>query len=153
MSGTPFQIVNECDVHELVESLNLCTGFEPMFDPLFHSNPMIKNNNNCYAHAALALKTSTPHMHNTKMQPGNRAENLLEHVQKQSKDDCTRLRNLIGADWHAHDLQISKVTRIRFGLNKMYANMYINMCSGHKGSVKLLHGRSIHGRIFILMDI
>ena len=31
------------------------------------------------------------------------------------------------------DLQVSQVTRIRFGLNKMYANMYVNVCSGHSG--------------------
>ena len=31
------------------------------------------------------------------------------------------------------DLQVSQVTRIRFGLNKMYANMYVHVCSGHTG--------------------
>ena len=38
------------------------------------------------------------------------------------------------------DLQVSQVTCIWFGLNKMYANMYINVCSGHKGCERLLHG-------------
>ena len=38
------------------------------------------------------------------------------------------------------DLQVSQVTCIWFGLNKMYANMYINVCSGHTGCGKLLHG-------------
>ena len=37
------------------------------------------------------------------------------------------------------DLQVSQVTCIWFGLNKMYANMYINVCSGHTGCKKVLH--------------
>ena len=37
------------------------------------------------------------------------------------------------------DLQVSQVTCIWFGLNKMYADMYISVCSGHTGCGKLLH--------------
>ena len=39
------------------------------------------------------------------------------------------------------DLQVSKVTCAQFRLNKMYANMYIKVCSGHTGCGKLLHGK------------
>ena len=42
---------------------------------------------------------------------------------KPQKDPAPRYR----------DLQISQVTRIRFGLNKMYASMYVNVCSDHTG--------------------
>ena len=38
------------------------------------------------------------------------------------------------------DLQVSQVMCIWFGLNKMYANMYVNVCSSHTGCEKLLRG-------------
>ena len=38
------------------------------------------------------------------------------------------------------DLQVSQVTCIWFGVNKIYANMHINVFSGHTGCGKLLHG-------------
>ena len=43
------------------------------------------------------------------------------------------------------DLQVSQVTCTRFGLNKMYANMYVNVCSSHTGCGKLLH-EMVHSR-------
>ena len=43
------------------------------------------------------------------------------------------------------DLQGSQVMCTWFGLNKMYANMYINVCSGHTGCGKLLN-RMVHSQ-------
>ena len=37
------------------------------------------------------------------------------------------------------DLQVSQVTCIWFGLSKIYANLYVDVCSRHKGCGKLLH--------------
>ncbi len=51
------------------------------------------------------------------------------------------------------DLQVSQVTCIWFGLNKMYADMYISVCSGHTGYGKLLYGMVYSGQNFILMNM
>ena len=51
------------------------------------------------------------------------------------------------------DLQVSQVTCIWFGLNKMYANMYVDVCSSHTGCGKCLHGMVHSWQNFILMDI
>ena len=50
------------------------------------------------------------------------------------------------------DLQVSQVTCTWFGLNKMYADMYVSVCSGHTGCKKVLHGMISSRQVFILMD-
>ena len=64
---------------------------------------------------------------------------------------CGKVGEIVRCDlgpWMPHkslvpryvDLQISQVTCIWFGWNKMYANMYVDVCSSHTGFGKCLHG-------------
>ena len=98
------RLVNNTDADVVSSSIALLSGNEPMFDPIFQSNPLIVRNNNCYAHAAGLLKTSTKHDERTKMQPGNRSMKYRgAHA-----IECAGLKNLIGSDWAVDDMQFIK---------------------------------------------
>lgn len=94
-------LVANADAGLMTHALKQCTGSEPMFDPVFHSNPMLVKNNNCYAYAAGALKTSTFLGENHKMQPGDRTDKEIGHI---LTGECRRLLSRIDADWLSTDM-------------------------------------------------